>query len=460
MIANFTNIVEVPPEAVPTQPGDLQRCVIGRPGSGPGSALHLILTHRKGTEFWIGNGAIYAYSSPGSFFTLQDPSLVPNFMGTTKLTSNDVVQIAEKALRQLVKSGDPLGGGPPKVQPASAYHGRQIPFFRVTWPKPTAGDPVAQVEIDGRTGRIVCLDLWGDGFKDLAYQEEIKKQVGGPEVPASKRQQYWLNYPKPTPEEAAKAIGGWLAFCKVLRLDPGAQTNLADIDWSSSWLGQMPSRSLWSNGVCVAQACHIRFKSGACFDSAGGVASSYFSADGAFYLGNDYRPRGSWGPFEGTPTKKWQDLAEDLEALIIERLGVPKSFVERLRVRVRSPAEDTPGHPVRRAFVVWRLLPPKPDAATVSTEERYLLQICGVGKFGFPVESSAGLSPDERAFAKAYWPSKDPRWQAAAEEALFSRMVDLLIAEFDLQTAEVKGLEFCYPQMFWPSLRSLPSVEQ
>jgi hypothetical protein len=39
-------------------------------------------------------------------------------------------------------------------------------------------------------------------------------------------------------------------------------------------------------------------------------------------------------------------------------------------------------------------------------------------------------------------------------------MVDLLIAEFELQTGEVKGLEFCYPQMFRPSLKSLPSLEQ
>ncbi len=457
MIANFTNIVDVPSQAVPTEPGDLERCIIGRPGS----AVHLILTHRNGTEFWIGKGVIYRYSSPGSFFSLQDPGLLPEFTGTTSLTSNDVVQIAEKALRKLAKRGNPLENGPPKVQQASEYRGRQIPFFRVSWPKAGPGDAVAQVEIDGRTGRIVCLDLRGDGFTDLALDEEIRKRVNAPEVtPTPKRQPYWLNYPKPTSEEAVKAIDGWLAFCKVLRLDPGAQTNLADIDWSSSWLAQTPSRSLWSNGVCVAQACHIRFKSGACFDSAGGVASSYFSADGAFYLGNDYRPSGAWGPFEGTPTKKWQDLAKELEARIIERLGTPRSFIERLRTRRKSPAEDPPGHPVRRAFVVWRMLPPKPDAAAVSTEERYLLQICGVGKFGFPVESSAGLSPDERAFAKAYWPSKEPRWQAAAEEALFGRMVDLLIAEFDLQTGEVKGLEFCYPQMFWPSLRSLPSVEQ
>jgi hypothetical protein len=457
MIASFTNIVEVPPEAVPTQPGDLQRCVIGRPGSGPGSALHLILTHRKGTEFWIGNGAIYAYSSPGSFFTLQDPSLVPNFMGTTKLTSNDVVQIAEKALRQLVKSGNPLGGGPPKVQQASEYQGRRIPFFRVTWPKPTPGDPVARVEIDGRTGRIVCLDLLGDGFKDLAFQEEIKKKVNAPETIALKPQPAWINFPKPTPEDVTKAIAGWLAFCRVLGLEPGAQTNLADVDWNSSRLSPSSGRGVWSNGVCVVHACRIGFKSGARFDSAAGVVSSHFSADGAYYHGNDYRQAGEWKPFEGTPTKPWQEAAKELEARIIEQLGVQKSFFERLHKRLRSPVEDPPGQPLKRAIVAWRLLPPRPESPIVAREELQLLQICA-GRFGFVADGKLGLSPDERAFAEFYWRSEKSLGHAFSEEYILDQMPDLLIAEFDLQTDQIKGLEFCFSQMFWPCLSSIPRL--
>jgi len=451
IIANFTNIVEVPPWGVPTKPGDLQRCIIGRPGSGPGSAVHLILTHYKGTEFWIRDGAIYAYSSPGSFFTLQNPSLVPTFAGTTTLTSNDVVRIAEKALRRLVKNGDPLGGGPPRVQQGSEFQGRRIPFFRVTWFKALGGGRAAEVEIDGRTGRIVCLDLWAEGFFDRAFQEEIKKRVHAPESRVPKEQPRWASFPKPTPDDFRRAVEGWLAFCQLLGLEPGAQTNLDDVDWSSSWLSPTSSRGVWSNDVCVVQACHLRFKSGACFDSAGGVASSHYCADAARYSGNDYRQGGQWGPFEGRPTKRWEDLAKALEARISERLGAPKSFFERMRARLGSLPEDPPGHPLKRAIVGWRLPLPKPAAPFVSPEERHIARLAS-GKTGFKDDGAPRLSPGEREAAEYFWGRERSLAPQAAEEAILNQEPDLLLAEFDLQTGEVKGLEFCFPSMFWPGL--------
>jgi hypothetical protein len=454
MIANFTNIVEVPPSAVPTKASDLARFVIGRPGW----PLHMILTHHAGTEFWINNGAIYSYSSPGSFFTLQDPALIPKFTGTTSLTTNDVVRIAEKALRRLVKSGDPLRGGPPVVWQASEYKGQRIPFFRVRWPKPPpGGDPVAEVEIDGRTGRIVTLDTWGDGFRDPAFQQEMSKRVHAPEVIRPPPPADWEGYPKPAPGKAAEAIRVWLAFCRALGLDAGTQTNVDDVDWGSSWVSPQANEPMLPRWGFAGEVCRIKFKNGVAFESEAGVVYCHFSAGSILLPTREGRQWSEWESLQGQPSKKWEDLAKDLEAGVLTHLAVSGSLCAKMRSLSRSPAEYPPGHPLKLAIVGWRMLIPRPDVTTVSPEERLLLGLLRPGTS----DGSAGLSPKELQFVKQFWyggPSEryDRAYERPGEEIhVLEHMPNILRVEFDLQTGEIKSIEFGYPEVFWPGLRKL-----
>src|SRR5439155_16999861 len=99
LIANFTNVVPVPSDAVPQSAADLNKCIIGSPKS----PTHLYLVHQKGTEFWIDDGVVYRYRSPGSFFELQDSKLITNYTGISTLESNDIVRIAGTALQRLIK---------------------------------------------------------------------------------------------------------------------------------------------------------------------------------------------------------------------------------------------------------------------------------------------------------------------------------------------------------------------
>ncbi len=361
MIASFTNVVPVAPFAVPTQASDLERCVIGRPGSGPGWAVHLVLTHHNGTQFWIRDGAIYGYSSPGSFFTLQDPALVPMFAGTTTLTSNDVVQLAEQTLRRLVKNGDPLRDGPPRVQYASELEGKRIPFFRVSWPHKRLGaTTAAQVEIDGRSGKIVCLDLWAEEFFDRALQEEIKRKVHAPELPKPTRRSEHANSPKPTADYVSQAITNWLSFCGKLELQPGSQRTLAGVDWDETFLW---SRwGIYSNGVCIAPFCRIKFKNGAFFDSIDGTVFSHHGSDAAFAEGGTTTGSLLRGGFEGQPTKHLDELLRSLQARISTRLGLPGAFFEQTSPKRISPTEFSAGRSLTRANVCWRRLPPQPNA--------------------------------------------------------------------------------------------------
>ena len=58
LISNFTNVVSIPPDAVPQSPADLERCPIGSPSS----PIHLFLTGTKGTEFSILGGVVSRYT--------------------------------------------------------------------------------------------------------------------------------------------------------------------------------------------------------------------------------------------------------------------------------------------------------------------------------------------------------------------------------------------------------------
>src|SRR5207249_3458739 len=104
IISSFTNIVEVAREHVPTSAGDLEKCNIGTLYS----PVDLFLMHRSGTCFWIRDGAVQAYESPGSYFRLQDTRKVRSYTGPASLNSNQVVHVATSTIQRLVRNGELL----------------------------------------------------------------------------------------------------------------------------------------------------------------------------------------------------------------------------------------------------------------------------------------------------------------------------------------------------------------
>lgn len=113
IVSNFTNAVYIPPHSVPQNTSDLEAF---------GVARHLYpvdvyLRHKKGTQFWIINGAVQLYYTPGTCFGLQDPSLIEKRLGPARLGTNQVLDLATNAVRRLIKSGDPLAGIAPVVKP-------------------------------------------------------------------------------------------------------------------------------------------------------------------------------------------------------------------------------------------------------------------------------------------------------------------------------------------------------
>jgi hypothetical protein len=360
LIANFTNVVQVPSDAVPQNPADLSKFVVGSPSS----PTDLYLVHRKGTAFWISGGVVYRYRSPGSFFRLQNTALIPNYEGTSTLDSNGVVRIAATALQRLIKTKDPLlseTNGVPKVEHAGFYHGSQIPFYSIVWPRISRGPSRgADVEIDGRTGTIVFIHLWDMAFRDPVYAAKIKDTVyteppkPPPAEPVSLVRKFHL--PQPTTNYVQGAISNWMAFCGKLGVDPGTQTNIADVNWDRTWLYTNAANSE------TAPVCQIRFRNGACFESIGSTVFSDFAADACYTGFYGERPRVEWSRFTGKIVKRQEDLVKDLETVITEKLGIPKSVLAPFSApRPHKPDEiaDETGaiKTIKRVPLEWRNWP-------------------------------------------------------------------------------------------------------
>src|SRR6185369_9482790 len=67
LIANFTNVVHVPPQGVPRSRADLTRIGI----INPTTRFDLYLLQREGYHYWIRHGVVQGYASPNSYFRDQ-----------------------------------------------------------------------------------------------------------------------------------------------------------------------------------------------------------------------------------------------------------------------------------------------------------------------------------------------------------------------------------------------------
>jgi hypothetical protein len=349
MLANFTNVVPVPQDALPRKAEDLQQCLILP--SPECVAIHLV--HRKGTSFTISYGAVTAYSCPGSFFRLQDPALLPQLEGKTSINSNDAVRLAAGALQRMIKSGSPLSDGRPTIVCPSS---ERYPFYRVMWP-PSEGltTPTAQVEVDGRTGTIVSLSVRSPAFYDVPFEDGTLRRYCATQQPEPRP-----GLPRPTTNDVVRAIQSWLALCSKLDLDPGSHTNLENVDWTETYLYNSDHILEDWTRLPASTVCRVQFKNGAKVDAIDGVVFSYACADS--YWGRPKRERlAAWGPAQGQAAKDWDNLAKSLDRRIVEKLGVPESVLQQSRRHVEGnpPAQGASGN--TRPIVYWHRLPPRPE---------------------------------------------------------------------------------------------------
>ncbi len=321
LISSFTNVVNIPSATVPQQRDDLARIVVG----GPYSPLDLWLVCKGGDEFWIRRGVVNQYLSPDSYFRAQNVGALSRLKGTPKLSPDEVLELATNIVRRLAKNGGPSNALKPQVK--RSVHA-DIPFYLITLPATEEPGhlPVAEVEIDARSGRVVALDLWGEQFFDLPYASEISNRVYRLDAQRTNRAPV-VSRPvaegrKPTAAEVESFVPKWLKFCERLGLDPGSQTNLADVDWGTTFKAKSPT---W---LPEGTLYKIQFRNGTVFQCVNGTMFSHVCPDASFVGAWGDKPQEYWNAFIGKPLKKWEALAKELNDLLVHRLGVSQTHLD------------------------------------------------------------------------------------------------------------------------------------
>ena len=330
----------------------------------PDSPVDLSFVCRNGNIFWIHDGVVYRFQTPGSLMLCQDLDGISRFRGKAAFTSNEVVAAATRLISRLAISNNPIAALRPEVK-TFGEGADTFPFYDITWPNPDAKGAfgyAASVEIDARTGKAVFMDLRDPGFYQPGAAQVISNNVQAPQTRTFVRRQLEVELPLPKPSEAQakSAIERWLLLCGRLGLEVGADTNLLNVDWRKCYV--------YTNTSMTARPVvwQIVFRDGTWFSTYDGIPANYISKDACYSGLFMQRPPEEWARFRGKILQRWQDCAERLEALLITRVGLPKSVLEAYSPLPRFQEPEFGSDGISRVVVDWRDWPKELGTHSVS----------------------------------------------------------------------------------------------
>jgi hypothetical protein len=373
LVAHFAAAVHLPPAAVPHSTNDLAKWSVGSPPRTP--ILVLGFETRDGALFAVQYGAVHAFRTRDSYFAIQDPDLIPGFVGRANFSSNQVVAIAGDALRRLSLHGDPTKNLPLRVESAGRTRdGQDIPFYRLRWlDTNNVTGQVAQVEVDARDGAIVSVFLTSGKFCDFALARRIKSEVYHPDIrrrpkPVQVPSVHKRMLPAPTTNELVRVFHNWRRVCRRLGINPGSQTNVVDVNWR--WTCLVPKDpEYWDKDTC-----EVKLTNGTRIWAREGKVYKWTAWDLCFGFDWIGAPAEHWTPFVGRINYDWKTLAERFSDKLVRRFGFPRSVVAQYTPGARwfkaapsvrrDPYRNGPTSPpavgttaVTRVLVSWDKLP-------------------------------------------------------------------------------------------------------
>jgi hypothetical protein len=321
--------------------------------------LDVYLMDRRGTEFWIRQGAVRRFGAPHSL--AQNPFVFPDILPEPKIAKDEILRLATNAVLKLAKNAKEINEIDPVMRQARDSNGRLLPVFYVSWLSRNIDEQYkAMVEVDACSGSITFIDLRGRMFADTNVMHDIQTKVlladsvtgtPSPATPSPVQKRVPRSLPVPTMEDAQRGLASWLWLCSQLDIEPGRDTGLGDVDWDRS---AVYTNTLIGPNVPISM---VVLKSGASFEVIGGTAFGCYAPDACFVGAWRDKPPEYFNKFIGTASLKWKSLAGDLQDRISKRLGVPERLLLPLRPSpTRRPPEEG-SESVARVVVDWRAWP-------------------------------------------------------------------------------------------------------
>ena len=166
IVTNFAHLVPIPEKDIPMAPSDLRIYAVG-PGHSP--VDFRMVNRASGANYEVVDAVVQYFQSAQDYFLEQEPRRIGKYDGASVFTSSEVVYQSSNILQRLIRTGAPLTNGPSEIRQAGVFEGHRIPFFRIDWPPPSGrkGPVGARMDIDGRTGKVVLLNLLDTPFLDF-----------------------------------------------------------------------------------------------------------------------------------------------------------------------------------------------------------------------------------------------------------------------------------------------------
>ena len=283
----------------------------------PVIADSVLVANKSGAIFSVDRGVVDGYDGTGSYFGLQDTRLLYRFTGDAHLNTNDAVKLAREVLERLVKCGGSPLRESPRLRSAGSLWRKPIPSVKIAWPNPF--DPLRASD-----SANIEIDLrTGTIVAINLYATNFfdPPREGTREASRVTKDPDGISgkrvVPYPTTNQITRAVAHWLILCRELKMNPGDCTNVSQVDWE---------RSVVYTNVHVSRTvpvCQIRFTNNACIESLDGVVFSIFCSDACYTGFWMHRPAEEWKQFEGPILLKWQDLADRLDPVLSRALNLP-----------------------------------------------------------------------------------------------------------------------------------------
>ena len=312
----------------------------------------------NGAKFRIIRGIVSGFQTPKSYFNLQEPRFMHRWVGESKLTTNEVMTLAGNTLTRLVRRGRPIQDRPALELPGN-YHGQPIPFYNVRWGPPIGA--VASVEVDANDGSITALNLYSDAFFDPEFAETLAARVirPPPKPFLPPKRPLASDQPHPTTNEVAQAIANWLKVCQVLEINPGGQSNLANVDWERTrfWPeGQVWNSAPGHSSFSIRNVCEVCMHNGTVFSSIDGRIFRFGAWDEYCAEGYQWVGWANLQQFFGKIAWRREDLAGRFQQALTGKFGIPAGLFERYPATMPWPGLPAYGKDDKewaRGLVLW-----------------------------------------------------------------------------------------------------------
>lgn len=125
----------------------------------------VVLTN--GWRFWFQRGHVDRFESYRSFFSLQDPNRISEFIGPVNMSAEEALAFSEQKITRLkgARIGDILARKPRIIGPTKVIGG-VVPRYRIQWPKENADSgwtgglgTEIDLEVDASTKTVQMLSL-------------------------------------------------------------------------------------------------------------------------------------------------------------------------------------------------------------------------------------------------------------------------------------------------------------